>query len=116
MNEQPLTRDNLARHQGGVWDYVSPSRLNSWLACPFKFRLKYVEGVRAPTSLSAFVGKAVHRGLESFYRHRQLGLSLTAGEVSNRFIDAWERLVTEEGGQLTKIANALDCQKQVLSL
>ena len=40
MNTDLLTRDSLAERAGGVWEYISPSRLNTWLACPLKFKLK----------------------------------------------------------------------------
>ena len=116
MSEHLLTRDSLAKRKGGVWDYVSPSRLNTWLACPHKFKLKYIDGIRSPTSTAAFVGKAVHMGLELVYRHRQLGLNLTAREVSKRFIDDWDRVVAEEGFQSITTARERDCKQQVLSL
>ena len=45
--------------------YISPSRLNCWLKCPLSFRLRYIEGIRTPTSPSLFLGKACHSGLRS---------------------------------------------------
>ena len=45
---------------GGVWDYISPSRLGTWLACPLKFKRRYLDGIRTPTSPAAFLGKVVH--------------------------------------------------------
>ena len=58
---------NDQEQRGGLWDYVSPSRLGTWLSCPLKFRLKYVEGMQVPTSPNLFLGKRVHAGLEVFY-------------------------------------------------
>ena len=63
-----------AERTGGVWDYVSPSRLNLWLRCPLAFRLQYIDGIVPPVSRSLFLGRIVHAGLEWFYRHRQLGV------------------------------------------
>ena len=37
MTTDLLTRDSLAEQRRGVWDYVSPSRLNLWLKCPLAF-------------------------------------------------------------------------------
>jgi hypothetical protein len=39
MSTQPLSRDELVTRAGGVFDYVSASRLNLWLKCPRAFRL-----------------------------------------------------------------------------
>jgi hypothetical protein len=68
-----LGRGALLEASGGVFDYVSASRLNSWLACPLKFKLKYLDRVPTPSTPPLFVGKACHAGLEVFYRHRMLG-------------------------------------------
>ena len=44
------------RARGSVWEYISPSRLNLWLKCPLAFKLKYIDGVTTPTTLSLFLG------------------------------------------------------------
>ena len=116
MSQELLTRDALAKRKGGVWDYISPSRLNTWLACPLKFKLKYIDGIRTPSSPAAFVGKAVHRGLEHFYRHRQLGLNLTPDQVAKRLIDDWDQVVAEEGMQFIATGQEQACQQQALTL
>ena len=59
----------------GVWDYISPSRLNLWLRCPLAYRLHYVDGIRTPTTPALFCGQRVHDALEVHYRHRQLGIA-----------------------------------------
>jgi hypothetical protein len=46
MSTQPLSRDALATRAGGVFDYVSASRLNLWLKCPRAFRLRYNRAAR----------------------------------------------------------------------
>ena len=116
MSQELLTRDALTKRNGGVWDYISPSRLNTWLACPLKFKLKYIDGVRAPSSPAAFVGKAVHSGLEHFYRHRQLGLNLTPDQVANRLADDWDQIVIGEGMQFIETGEEQLCQQQTLNL
>ena len=50
------------RGTGSVREYISASRLNTWISCPLKFRLRYLEGIRTPTSPAMFLGKQVHRG------------------------------------------------------
>ena len=81
----------------GIWDYISPSRLNSWIACPLKFQFRYVDGMRSPSTPSLFLGKQVHAGLETYYRHRMLGITLTPEDVTARMNAAWDDAVAEEG-------------------
>jgi putative RecB family exonuclease len=80
----------------GVWDYVSASRLSCWAKCPLAFRFRYLDGIRSPTTPNLFLGKAVHAGLEVYYRHRQLGVTLTADEVAQGMLASWAQLVDEE--------------------
>jgi len=96
MNQELLTRDSLARRNGGVWDYVSPSRLATWLACPLKFKRKYLDGIRTPTSPAAFLGKVVHSGLEHYYRHRQLGITLAHEDVVGRLVEYWPEAAADD--------------------
>ncbi len=44
-------------------DFVSPTRLNTWLSCPLKHKLRYVDGIKAPTSPSLFLDSRVHDAL-----------------------------------------------------
>jgi len=116
MSTEPLTRDGLAKRSGGLWDYVSPSRLNTWLACPLKFKFKYIDGIQSPTSSAAFVGKAVHMGLELFYRHRQLGVTLATQAVLQRMSVHWDKLVFDERMSFATSAVEQTSQKQSLEL
>ena len=85
-----------ATRPAGVWDYISPSRLNLWLRCPLAFKLRYIDGVRTPSTPNLFLGKRVHHGLEIFYRHRQLGIPLEPGDVVRRMNDSWDAAVADE--------------------
>ena len=82
--------------RGGVWDYMSPSRLNCWLACPLKFRLKYIDSVRTPTTPSLFLGKVTHAALERYYRHKQLGIVLPADELVSSIATTWDQAAADE--------------------
>jgi len=95
MSTDVLTRQSLRERDGGVWAYVSASRLALWLKCPLAFRLKYIDGVPTPTSPSLFLGKVVHSGLEHWYRHRQLGIALDTDEVTRRVAAEWDQSVAE---------------------
>ena len=81
----------------GLFDYVSPSRLNTWLSCPLKFKIRYVDGIKEPTSPNLFLGKQVHRGLEFFYRHRQDGQDVATAEISNHIVQTWDEAASDEG-------------------
>ena len=88
--------NGVAERSSGVWSYISPSRLNTWLKCPVAFKLRYIEGIRSPTTPSLFLGKVVHAGLECFYRHRQVGVELEPSEVIQRLDACWEALMAED--------------------
>jgi CRISPR/Cas system-associated exonuclease Cas4 (RecB family) len=111
-----LTHDDPRSGQGGVWSYVSPSRLNCWLSCPLKWRLRYVDGIKTPTTPSLFVGKRVHAGLEVHYRHRMLGVTLMPGDVVARMDEAWEQAVAEEDMNFGSSSEEADARVQAANL
>jgi len=96
MSTGLLGFESVQERQGGVWEYVSPSRLSCWLSCPLKWRFRYVDGIHTPTTPALFVGKACHAGLECYYRHRQLGVTLEADDLARRMAGSWAALVDEE--------------------
>ena len=102
--------------QGGVWAYVSASRLNLWLKCPLAFRLRYIDGVRSPGSPSLFLGKIVHSGLETFYRHRQLGIDLDASDLDSRLDAKWDAAVEEEDMKFDSVEKESDLKAQASGL
>mgnify|MGYP005843206797 FL=1 len=105
-----------AERRGGVWDYISPSRLNLWLRCPLAFKLQYIDGLRTPTTPSLFLGKAVHDGLEIVYRHRQLCADLPAAEIARRMLDGWGELVAKESMRFESAAEEDGLKQQALAL
>ena len=96
MSTALMTRQPAPQRQGGVWSYVSPSRLGLWIRCPLAFKFRYIDGIRSPTNANMFIGKMCHSGLETFYRHRQLGITLSAEDVAKRMVDGWDATVAEE--------------------
>lgn len=60
MSTGLLGFESVEQRQGGVGNYLSPSRLNCWLRCPLAFRLTYIDGIRQPTTPSLFLGRIVH--------------------------------------------------------
>ncbi len=116
MSTSSLARAELEGRTGGIWDYVSASRLNLWLKCPLAFRLRYVDGIWTPPSPSQFVGRTVHRGLEIYYRHRQQNVRLLAAEITERLLAQWEEAVACEGVQFPTSAEESAARQQSLDL
>lgn len=116
MSTLLLESPPAAERRGGVWDYISPSRLNLWLRCPLAFKLQYIDGVRTPTTPSLFLGKAVHDGLEIVYRHRQLCADLPAAEIARRMLDGWDELVAKESMSFDSAAEEDSLKQQALAL
>ena len=101
---------------GGVWDYVSPTRLALWLKCPLAFRLRYIDGIESPASPGLFVGRVVHAGLESWYRHRQLGIPLESAELCRRLDEWWEHAGSQEPVAFASAAEESGCRRQAIDL
>ncbi|QDU96530.1 RecB family exonuclease [Lignipirellula cremea] len=112
-----ITRAGRARDDSsGLLDYVSPTRLNTWLSCPLKFKLRYVEGIKEPTSSSLFLGKRVHDGLEFFYRHRQDGDHLSATDVAQHISESWDEAVAAEDMQFPSFDDEAVLKRQTIGL
>jgi len=116
MTTQTLFRDDLQTRQGGVWEYISPSRLGKWLTCPLAFKLQYLEGIRQPTTPSLFLGKVVHAGLEQYYRHRHLGVTLEPADVCCRMLEAWGPTIDAENMTFDSTDAELALQRQAADL
>ena len=116
MTTALFDRGTVHERKADVWSYVSASRLNTWLRCPLAFKLRYIDGLRAPSSPSLFIGKVVHASLECFYRHRQLGVALDPDELARRLIEGWGPMMDAEDMQFDDSAEEEDCRRQALGL
>jgi len=109
-------RNGMQERSSDVWSYVSPSRLNTWLKCPVAFKLRYIEGIRSPTTPNLFLGKAVHAGLECFYRHKQVGVNLELSDVIQRLDTCWESLLAEDNMTFTSTSDESKLKQQAAVL
>ena len=109
----PKTKE---KRQGGIWDYISPSRLNCWLSCALKFKVRYIDGIKTPTTPSLFTGKQVHSALEHHYRHRMLGVTLPVDDVLARADETWGQTVAEEEMSFETSAKETAIKQQVANL
>lgn len=100
----------------GVWDYISPSRLNLWLKCPLAFRLRYIDGIVTASSASLFIGKLVHAGLERFYRCRQLGVSLDLADLIAGIEAQWGPAKDEESVSFASADDEIAARQQTADL
>ena len=116
MSTALMTRQPAPQRQGGVWNYISPSRLGLWIRCPLAFRFRYIDGIRSPTNPNMFIGKICHSGLEAFYRHRQLGVTLNAEDVAKRMVDGWDKAVAEESMRFKTEADEMKAKLQTVDL
>ena len=55
----------------GIWDYISPSRLNLWLKCPLAWKLRHIDGIKTPPTPALFLGTRVHDALTTAGRGRR---------------------------------------------
>ncbi len=77
----------LEKLRGGL--HISASALKSFLTCPWKFRLQYVEGVRPEFRPSALIlGSAVHEAIAAYHASLQAGEVLDPAAVLARFDEA----------------------------
>jgi len=111
-----FNRDMVGTQPADVRAYVSPSRLNLWLKCPLAFRLKYIDGIREPTTPALFLGKAVHASLETYYRHRHIGVAVTGEKLSRNLLETWGELVDAETMVFESAAEEQTCQRQAVEL
>jgi hypothetical protein len=81
-----------------------------------KWKFRYLDGIRTPTTASLFVGKAVHAGLEGYYRHRHLGITLGADDVAERMLRSRAQLVDEEKMAFDSTEAEQAMQRQVADL
>ena len=100
----------------GVWDYISPSRLNLWLRCPLAFKARYIEGIRTPTTPALFVGTRVHDALELHYRHRQLGIAMDTSRIVQHVTESWDEAIAAEDMQLDSADESQQLKQQAAGL
>jgi putative RecB family exonuclease len=77
-------------------EYMSASRLKSFLTCRLKFFYEKVLGLPAPTSPNLQIGKAVHAGLEGLHKAQWNGESPTQAYILDLYHQAYRNLEKED--------------------
>lgn len=77
---------------GGVVTVVySHSQLETFENCPLKYRLQYLERIKAGRrSIEAFMGSVVHATLEKLYRDLRMSRLPSPEEVSRYYLEQWD--------------------------
>ena len=75
----------------------SHSQLETYERCPFKYRLLYLEKIKAGRrSIEAFMGSLVHETLEKLYRDLRMSRLPELEDLSRFFVDAWRASYGED--------------------
>jgi putative RecB family exonuclease len=108
--------ETLPQRGNGVWDYVSPSRLNLWLKCPLALKSRYIDRIPSPTTPSLFLGKRVHAALEYWYLHRMLELPIDPASVLDQIDEMWDEAVDSDNMAFSDQAEANRLKQQTRDL
>jgi putative RecB family exonuclease len=84
------TSDPVPEGAGSPLEYISASRLKSFLECRFKFYLERVLGMKSPATANLHIGRAVHAGLQAYNLAVWHGEELDAEGVSAAYREAYE--------------------------
>lgn len=71
--------------KGDPLEYLSASRLKSYLTCPLGFYFEKVLAIPKPASAAAHLGKAVHASLASYHTRLWRGEEASAETIAGRF-------------------------------
>ncbi len=81
---------------GAPLEYISHSRLRSWLTCRLRFFYEKVLGLRSPTSPALQVGKAVHAGLQHYHLARWQGGDTSTEKTQEAYAKAYGELEVQD--------------------
>jgi putative RecB family exonuclease len=71
-------------------DHLSYSQLNTYLTCPLRYKLHYVEQIPAAfTSAGLVFGSSIHEAVGAFYHQHLLGDHLKADQMVDVYRQAW---------------------------
>lgn len=91
----PKSEPHAADAPGDPLEYISPSRLKSFLTCRMRFYIEKVRGIRAPASPALQVGKAVHAGLQRFHKAVWRGSDHATDVIVQQYRGDYEALEQE---------------------
>ena len=76
---------------GQLPDHLSYSQLNTYLTCPLRYKLHYVEQIPPAFKSAALAfGSAIHEAVGAFYHQHLLGDSLRVDQMLDVYREAWQ--------------------------
>ncbi len=81
---------------GDPLEYMSASRLKSFLTCRLKFFYEKVLQLPAPTTPNLQIGKAVHAGLEALHKAQWAGEIPTTPDILQAYQEAYSALEEQD--------------------
>ena len=90
---RPLLRRGA---KGGPLEYVSASRVNTWLQCRRKFYYRYVLKLGSPSSPALHLGKVVHATLQDWNHGHWSGNQIEGELLLGRYREHWSTLLDSD--------------------
>ena len=89
----------------GVINHLSYSQVNTYMMCPLRYRLQYVELIPPAFTTSALAfGSAVHEAVAAFHQQRLLGDTLRPDQMLDVYRQSW----SSRNGDEIRYCNADD--------
>lgn len=85
MSAEPTGKAAKPEEKGDPLEYLSASRLKSYLTCPLRFYFEKVLAIRKSANAAAHLGKAVHASLASYHTRLWRGEDASVETVAGRF-------------------------------
>lgn len=77
-------------------EHLSASQLTTFQMCGEKYRRRYIECERLPSSIDAYVGKGVHKGVEVNFKSKRLtGQDLPLDVVQDAAADHYDKSLSD---------------------
>ncbi|MBI4370097.1 MAG: PD-(D/E)XK nuclease family protein [Elusimicrobia bacterium] len=91
---------------------ISYTKARAYLNCPWLYKLKFIDGWKAPPSPQASLGISIHKALELFHLRR----AASREELEAALEEAWERPGYQNAAQelefYDRARDILDCYRQ----
>jgi hypothetical protein len=91
----PIPTELPVRYDGERITHLSNASLTTFVACPEKFRRRYLLGIKEATSGQQFLGRRVDDALTVYYRRLIAGEQLALADVKGHYLASWQEALEE---------------------
>ncbi|GHT23259.1 hypothetical protein FACS189419_06990 [Planctomycetales bacterium] len=116
MNNTTLLDNVLVPLEQHTGEYLSATRLTTWMKCPLAYRLRYIDKMEQTTNPSLFVGKVVHAALAVIYRRQKEGKDTPISELPGLITGIWNEMLEVEPCFFDDDEHETKCRYQVVDL